>query len=429
MENENFIYFDVLDTARTGGYKRQTQEEAEKAHESICLGRAELAMALLRGLTPVFPQTFGWDSTALLNYAAEKEGNGAAFKWLLTKGFIRVRLFDRSSILEAALAAFQDPAYSMLEAWPGFDTPEKRKPLVEAIRTKKAPAALADHVGVGNRLELLRELSAAVGEAPKARGEQRRENRLRAAIEHAHAAASRYDPTIADLLCKCTQLPDPNNRTAIYTFLDEQEAAGRNVPPEVRDIIDACFNAVAAWCVGANAGLTTPRSQCSSSVAVDILHESLPGSVRNDVFEAPVEELRPKNISELEVVNWTKIREFLRENGDLPMSEKERQAEAAKLIAEVVVEQRRRRYALVIKGANFLGQSLLWGGAAGVGGILASVWGAIVFSGLAGGLGTTLNFGSFVRTPLQKRLERKWNGLLQSQSDREQKQVDGQIAR
>jgi hypothetical protein len=147
------------------------------------------------------------------------------------------------------------------------------------------------------------------------------------------------------------------------------------------------------------------------------------------VFEAPVEELRPKNISELEVVNWTKIREFLRENGDLPMSEKERQAEAAKLIAEVVVEQRRRRYALVIKGANFLGQSLLWGGAAGVGGILASVWGAIVFSGLAGGLGTTLNFGSFVRTPLQKRLERKWNGLLQSQSDREQKQVDGQIAR
>ncbi len=378
-------------------------------------------MALLRGWTPVFPQTFGWDSTALLTYAGEERCNGAAFKWLLSKGFIRVCLLDHDSILDAALAAFQNPSRSLLGAWPGFDTPEKRKPLIQAIKTNKEPADLPDHVR--NRLQSLRELSAAVGEAPKASRERRRGDSLRRTIEKAYIAALQRDPTVASVLQQCIRLHDPNNRTVIYTFLNEQEAAGGNIPPEVRDIVDGCFNAVAAWCVGARPALTALRSRCSSSVAVDILSKALPSSVRSGVFEAPVEKLKSKNVSKLELVNWSKIRYFLREYEGLRMSEKERQAVVAKLLSEIELEESR-RYALLIQHANSVANFLIWGGAGYIG---AKVTGATtgqatvagIVSGLAGAAGP-LNFGSGVSKPLQRRLEKKYNGLIQSPADLEQ---------
>src|SRR5579864_5468063 len=130
-----YIYFDVLDTARTklGG----PQEEERRASENRFRGQAEIKMSLLCGWIPTFPQTYGWDSSALLDYGAEESFAGKSFFSLVGQGLIRIRLRDHKSIWDAALHAFQSPAYQSLGAWPEFNAGnplEARRPLVEAMR-------------------------------------------------------------------------------------------------------------------------------------------------------------------------------------------------------------------------------------------------------------------------------------------------------
>ena len=58
-----YVYFDFLDTDRTA--------------IPPC------------GWTPVFPQTYGLDSVALLSYGAEESFEGASFRWLLVPQLAR----------------------------------------------------------------------------------------------------------------------------------------------------------------------------------------------------------------------------------------------------------------------------------------------------------------------------------------------------
>lgn len=419
---EQYAYYDVLDTARTA--VRGTSEEIRSANECVQLGHAELKMSVLRRCTPMFPQTHGWDSSALISYVGEQEPEGAAFRWLLTQGFIRICLRDKASIWDAALSAFENPAYRIFGAWPEFnsgDPLDVRRATVEAMRTGKPPAALPDSVRY--RLELLRRLSDSVALAPPSELELPRGDKLLALITRAAEIAQNVDDRVADLLRRCTQVSDPNNRTAIDTFLDTEENRGQFVPPEVRDITNCCFNVVAAKCVSASrCGLTTPRSVHASSV--DILHRTLPGSRRTDVFEATTQASKLRDLSDLEVVSWIKIREFLKDKDDLRLAEKDRQAEAAKLIAKVVIEKVP-RYVLVNKSLNFLGNATIWGVAGYAGAKVANVLtgsefppegAAFVIGAIAGGL-STLDLPSPVRRVTTDRLQRKWRGLLHTQQD------------
>jgi hypothetical protein len=92
-------------------------------------------VAVAEGI-PVFPQTYGWDSRALLTYAEgglkgrktseDRIIEGESFRWLLEKGFIRVRLRKQPSIWHAAMAAFGDPdrERSLLSKLAGIEVQE-----------------------------------------------------------------------------------------------------------------------------------------------------------------------------------------------------------------------------------------------------------------------------------------------------------------
>ncbi len=343
-----YVYLDVLDTDRTalGG----TREEVRQAEEYARRGEAELKMSVLCGLTPVFPQTYGWDSAALLDYGAEESFEGESFLWLLKKGFIRVCLRNQPSIWDAALAAFESPAYRRLGAWPEFNTNnplEDRRPLVEAMRTGKRPAALTDPVWY--RVDKLRELSDAAEQAPPDELELPGRDRLSKLIKVAAGAAEQVNQKVATFLWRCvTEVSDADNRTAIDTFLDAEKRQGRNVPPEVRLITNRCFNAVAAECVRAHPVLTLPLSR---PVALEILLRALPRSMQSDLFESA--SIKPSEVPDLEVVGWRDVKLFLKECSDLSPTEKVRQAEAAKLIAKVAVKKVP-RHAIKVKWSNAL---------------------------------------------------------------------------
>jgi len=123
-------------------------------------------MAVMRNLTPVFPQTYGWDSSALLDYASEPgqvpgESEEVHFRWLVEHGFIRILLLNQDSIWNAALNAFRDPRYRNFGARPelGASDPEvDKQAVVEYMCTGKCPPG-ALPTKIGDRLEALKFLS------------------------------------------------------------------------------------------------------------------------------------------------------------------------------------------------------------------------------------------------------------------------------
>ena len=66
------------------------------------------------------------------------------------------------------------------------------------------------------------------------------------------------------------------------------------------------------------------------------------------------------------MVGWRTIKDFLTDTDGLSFTEKDRQADAAKLIAKVVIE-RSPRFALRVEAVNFLGKAAIWGAAGLVG--------------------------------------------------------------
>lgn len=400
---ENYVYFDILDTARTG--TGVTPEKIRRANECIRLGQAELKMSVLRGRIPVFPQTYGWDSAALLSYVGEAGVKGASFKWLIAKGLIRIRLRSAKSIFDAALEAFQNPAYRRLGAWPEFNTNnpiEARRPLVEAMRTGKCPSSLPESARI--RLELLRELSDAAAQAPAVDSESPRGNQLSALIAKVCSVAYKVDTGIGNLLYRCTLLPDSNNRTSIFTFLEKEEQRGVPEVHQVRDIINACFNLVAAKCVGAKSfGLTTAPSQ--DALSVEILRKTLPGSQRVDLFEKENNNLNLSDLSELDVVDWEKVRHFVKDKNELSLYERDREAEAANFIASIAVEKVL-RYVIRTEAVHYLALGTI----SAIGALVAGMEGfiAAVLAGTSG-----INFRSHEKNQLTKGLMKKWHGLFQ----------------
>lgn len=385
----NYVYFDVLDTARTrlgGG-----EVEVEQAEENRFRGQAEIKLSLLCGWIPAFPQTYGWDSSALLDYGSEQSFAGKSFFSLVQQGLIRICLRNHDSIWDAALEAFASPTFRHLSAWPEFNTHnpvEARRPLVETMRQWKSPTpnyseALSDDVR--KRLELLRELSSVVKPGPPEERELRRESRLSNLIKAAAGAAPELDAEVANLLSRCTtEVPDPNNRTAIDAFLD-QEAEKENMGhlvPMVREITNGCFNAVAAHCVRARAALTLPRSM---PVAHDVLLRCLPGSKRSDAYQRAIAE---NEVSELKSVSWRDIDIFLQEYRGLPPNEILRRAEAAKLIAKKVVDQDP-KYVMKFEKKNSLYNTAIWGSTAlaGTGAAVGGAVGGMVGHAVAGAEG------------------------------------------
>lgn len=406
-----FVYFDILDTART--VYPVTSNEVLRVKECLQLGQAELKLSVLCGRTPVFPQTYGWDSTALLSYTEEPEGS---FRWLVKNGFIRIRLRNATSISEAALAAFQNPAYRQLAAWPEFNTDDPldaRRPLVEAMQTGRT-SSLPNKVR--ERLELLYELSDAAKSAPPVDNELPRGNKFCAAIAKVASVANVASPGIGNILQQCTLLPDPNNRTAIGVFLDEEEKRDAAHIPQVREIVNACFNLVAADCVGAaDVGLTIPPSQ--DALSMEILRQTFQSSERADLFQGGSDVLNSDDLADLTAVSWENVRHFVDDKSELSQRELYREAQAAKFISNVAVEQTP-RYALKTSSTNFV----LLAGMAAAGvlttdlatdfGVPGAILGTAITVGLAGVGG--IDFRAKKKKELTKSLEKKWQGLLHS---------------
>jgi|SRR5882724_12025742 len=432
---ERDIYFDILDPDRTklGRASEDSRRAyAKRADENIFRGQAELKMAILCGATPVLPQTYGWDSSALLDYGGEERSEGAGFMWLLRKGYIRIRLRNQESVWDAALAGFDNPAFTYLAAWPEFNTDnpyEARRPLVETMRnwqprlsrTRKCSEALPDEVC--HRLEVLAELSDAAKEA-QAKDPQinqlelPRKERLSRLINLASEAAKHLDPKVGSLLSRCTsEVPDPNNRSAIDAFLARENEKVGEMPPEVREITNGCYNAVAAECLRARAALTLP---VSLPLAAEVLQQTFPGSMRSDLCETKIE--HPETISELKAFGWYDLHRFLQECSELKLTDMQREAEAARFIATAAVKNVT-RYVMMANRSNMLRNAAIWGPLTAVGTVVAyGVAGpyaaivATVASGLAGSaagfLGAT-DFRGHKVTQIHQVLEKKWLGLLQ----------------
>lgn len=401
------IYFDVLDTMRTG-----IGTTPEQAQEAKRYGQAELKLSVLRGWTPVVPETYGWDSAALLHYCME-EGDGASFRWLIMNGFIQIRLRNHGSLQDAALDGFQSPAYTGFGAWPelnGEDPQADRKAVVEALRTGKDPSALPD--SIRGRLQALRQLSDAVHHAPPSDVELPRADKLRILIANAAVVARRTNNSNdADLLLQCTRLPNPNNRTVIWNFLNDQESRGRVVPEEVRNIVNAAFNVVAGECVGAaRTAITIPLS---NPIVADTLIGVFPDSLHTDLFESePRALMEPSQVGDLELVRWNTVRTFLKDRGDIPFSDKERQAEAANLIAETVLGNRR-GYIIATDWSNSLVNRSVAGAVTLAGTVMYGVPGGIIglIAGLAGTL-VTSTLQKAVKKQIQSSLKKKWLGII-----------------
>jgi hypothetical protein len=389
------IYFDVLDTARTAS-------DAASAADCIVVGSAELKLAVLRGWTPVFPQTYGWDSTALLAYVAQP-----GFESLLRKGLVRVRLRDAPTVWDAALSAFENPGYMTLGAWPecnGVPDPhDARRPLVEAMRTGHYSADLQE--SARERLNWLRELSRAVEAAPEGEPEQPRGDRFAGRMRLVADTAYGVNPSIANLLRDCARLPQRNNRTAVSSYLDEQAMAGTAFVPEARAVMQCCFNEAAAETVGAQLrGLTLPVDV--SEVAVSVLRAGTGRGSRADIFQSNI---RPgqTDFRDLECVTWEHVSRFDGEAKDHSSAARTREAEAAKMIASVAFEDHR-RYAVHLDVRSVLAHT----GLAAIGhatGAPLELAGTLLVGGLGG-----LDFGirSRIEADIRSGLERKWFGVM-----------------
>jgi hypothetical protein len=422
---ERYIYFDVLDTAKTklGG----TEEEQNQAGENRFRGQAEIKMSILCGWIPVFPQNSGWDSSALLDYGAEESFSGKAYFWLVQNGFIRFRLRNSTSLWNAAINAFKSPDYKHLSAWPEFNTDnpvEARRPLVDIMsnwdQVQKYSAALPETVW--SRLHLLRELSTAVEQAPREMYELPREDKLSGLIKAAARNAITVDTKMAALLYRCTtDVPDPNNRTVIDAFLDRERAKIGDLALQAREITNGCFNTVAAECIRALPALTLPSCM---PLAFDVLRQTLPTSIQSDIYEATIGETE---VPELNAVSWIEIADLLTKCRTYSVDERVREAEVTRLIARAAVE-RVDKYVMKIERKNRLYNSAVWGGAglvgaaggfigehlAGAGGSIAgAILASTVASGLAGDLGTG-DIRKKEKDKISSHLEEKYRGLIPS---------------
>jgi hypothetical protein len=216
------------------------------------------------------------------------------------------------------------------------------------------------------------------------------------------------------MLDLCTWLPEDgaNNRTAIDGFLEESKKRGEPVPPEVREITNACLNLVVAECVDAPPALTL---QVSSPQAREILVEAFPDLGHADFFEGDVspQALNASELGDMQAVEWSDLQGLLAKFREVPHSEREERAARAGLIAKAVVEGRS-RYFILTKVPH-----RLWEAALAVPALAGPIEHALrqgeitvaVFSGLAAVAGGLVIEKTIKQVALRK-LKKKWLGLL-----------------
>jgi hypothetical protein len=246
-----------------------------------------------------------------------------------------------------------------------------------------------------------------------------RKERLARLINLASAAAKHVDTKIGNLLSRCTsEVPDPNNRSAIDSFLAGEKEKIGEMPQEVREITNGCYNAVAAECLRARAALTFP---VSLPLAAQVLQQTFTGSMRSDLCETKIE--HPETISELKAFGWYDLHRFLQECSELKHTDMQREAQAARFIATAAVKNVT-RYVMMANRSNMLRNAAIWGPLTPVSTVVAyAVAGphaaivATVASGLAGsaaGYLGAIDFRGNKATQIHQVLEEKWLGLLQT---------------
>lgn len=393
----SYAYFDVLDPRRTA-FAREDQ-----AVESIRFGHAELTLALLLGMTPVFPQTVGWDSVALLGFS---EGTDEArfFRELVRRGYIQIRMRNAATLVDAAIGDFESSYVHLYFAWPelsGDNPVVARKAVVEALRTNRPSSELPEELR--NRISQLKALSEAASKAPEAPPEIRRGTMLSTRIERAAQAAEGQFPEVAKVLKEVLTLKEPNFRRNIDTCLNAIENRGETVPIAARSVVDSIFNRVLAECAGANMiGLTAPIDEPKT---VSLLCR-LFGATRCDVFQSDWEFDRT-TVGDLAEVSWGKVLDFK----EHPPTEEEGPV-VANLVARVATEDGG-RFAVLPKALNavfYAASGTLAAAMASPGGQPWVSAGSAILGGIAGY--HKRGPGDLVGSWLQLRLERKYLGLI-----------------
>lgn len=320
--------------------------------EEVHLATALLILYLLRGRTPLISQTQAFDSPALLA-TATADSTSAYLRWLVTRGHIRVALFNRPTLLDAFVAALDNPSFVFL-SWPELNSPNPvvdRAELKHAVRHWQRRSGLPD--GLQARLEALVSLDRAVSKTRHRSSATLPRVKLSTRITAA-CHASEKDSPLGQVLQRLSALN--SNEWSRHS----NELGDMNLPNDLRaaalTILDSCYDMV----VGDSLRADEKIIRTSEKDAVDVVHRISRGSI---LYEGRVS-LDTPDVQTLERVGWREVTEFMKRAEELSMTERERLAEALHLLVRVASEE----------GESFLGfapqvdglwQGLGWGGLGG----------------------------------------------------------------
>lgn len=321
-------YTDLLDTVRPP--------------EDDGLALAALKCSLLLGGRPILTTSQAFDLRLLLHEAASVEG--LPILDLFRQGHIQVRWWRENTIRQAFSAALRREDFEF-SAWPevhdSVEGTDIRRALLETIDDSNSDRLPQ---GVRQRMLALMELddaerSHSPNEGKKALtpGATLADN-LCAILRHQGNAPERYRPLLQQLLAIKT-------RSDGYRII-----RGVNAPDEVkrgvRELLDVCYNRVMAQSVGATEAMLTVSNVELQGVMDDALSDhrapiSLRQFVDRDLSKVP-----------LQVVEWSKIKDFL--NGAQAASKTEwvRELQLKNLLTVTAYDKGRSLYSLLSRNAG-----------------------------------------------------------------------------
>ena len=292
---QKLIYHDLLDTVRTSSLI----EDKKKVAKARFIGSANLMLSVLIGETPVISQTHAFDSSIILT-TIESPEDTSAFRSLLRRGFIRVKLFNQANLKTAFKAALENPKF-VFSGWPELEKGEVERKAIEMFLNGDKITSFPESVRY--RLEAINCLNAVIGESKYTKNAKVPEVLLEDYIKY--SALKIENTELKNVIKKLDTLEskESKNRSFYYKTLDEMEICD-NIRETARELVDMFYNKVISDSLGVDyVSLTTNKSGALQNVK-NVLVTGI--QVREPFVSKEV-----KGINE---VGWNQIDEFLGKN-------------------------------------------------------------------------------------------------------------------
>lgn len=282
------IYHDLLDTVRTSSLNK----DKKKVAKARFMGAANLMLSVLIGETPVISQTHAFDSSIILTTIESLEDT-SAFRSLLRRGFIRVKLFHQENLKNAFKKKLKDPKF-VFSGWPELEKGEVERKAIEMFLNGDKITSFTENVR--SRLEAINCLNADISQSKYTKNAKVPEVLLKDYIHSAALIENTKLKSVIDILDKL----ESNDRSRHYKTLDKMKISN-NIRETTRELVDMYYNKVISDSLGVDCvSLTTSKSE----------------SLRNikKVLKTDIQVREPfvsKEVKGINEVGWNQIDEFL----------------------------------------------------------------------------------------------------------------------